>query len=236
VSAPTERKATPGKGVPMAPGYVAPRVNLLPPEIYGSRAMSRLKRMLALSLVLVLAVCAGGYALFSFARSAQQDALADAEAETIRLTQEQAQYAEVPKVLGRLGDMERARDLGMSTETLWGDYLGYVFSVLPQGVRMASFTTVGATPVLSPAAPADPLQPQAVTQISFTAQSDTLPNLADWQDALDAIPAFEDARVSVITRGEDDDTKTGRFEFEVSVQVTDQAYANRFAPVEGEEG
>lgn len=235
MSAPTERKATPGQGVPQT-GYVAPRVNLLPPEIYGSQAMGRLKRMLALSLVLVLAVCVGGYAVFAFARSAQQDALSDAEAETIRLTQEQAQYAEVPQVLGRLDNMEQARQLGMSTETMWRDYLGYVFTTLPVGVQLASFTTVGATPVLSPALPTDPLQPAAVTQIEFTAQSDTLPNLADWQDALDAIPAFEDARVSVITRGEDDDTQIGRYEFAVSVQMTDEGYANRFVPDEGEEG
>jgi Tfp pilus assembly protein PilN len=236
VSAPTERKATPAKAVPQAPGYIAPRVNLLPPEIYSSQAMSSLKRMLALSLVLVLAVSAGGYAAFSYVRSAQQKELAAAEAETIRLTKEQAQFAEVPQVLSRLDDLEQARQLGMSTETMWRDYLGYTFSVLPPGVQMASFATEGATPVLSPAIPVDPLQPAAVTRVSFTALSDTLPNLASWQDALDAIPGFEDARVSVITRGEDDDTKVGRYEFEVSVQVTDQAYANRFAPDEGEEG
>ncbi|GIG35112.1 fimbrial assembly protein [Cellulomonas pakistanensis] len=230
----SERKATPAAGVPQPAPYIAPRVNLLPPEIYGARAMGRVKRVLALCLVLVVAVAAGGYALFSFALSTQEKALADADAETMRLTAAQQQYAEVPVVLNRLEQLEAARQQGMSTETLWREYLGYVFAAMPGGVKVASLTVDGATPMLAPAAPADPLQAESVSRLDMTAVSDTLPNIAQWQDQLDTIPGFDDVRVTAVTVGEDTDTATPRFEFSVSVQVTDEAYANRFLPNEDE--
>lgn len=233
MTATADRKAAVAPALPQ-PGYTAPRVNLLPPEIYGAQSVSRLKRVLALSLVLVVALCGGGYALFAFALSAQEDALAEAESETIRLTQEQTQYAEVPVVLNRLEQLEDAREQGMSTETLWRDYLGYVFAVMPGGVQVASITVSGATPMLAPAISTDPLQGESVSQIGFTALSDTMPNLANWQDALDSIPGFQDVWVSTVTVGEDEETKTPRYEFAVTAQVTDEAYANRFLPMEGE--
>jgi hypothetical protein len=187
-----------------------------------------------MALVLVLVVCGGVYALAAVRLSAQQDALADAEAETLRLTAAQQQYAEVPVVLTRLSQLEQARESGMSTETLWQDYLGYVFAVMPQGVKVASLQVTGATPMLAPAATTDPLQGESVTRVDFTAVSDTVPNVAAWRDSLDAIPGFQDAWVSVVTVGEDEETSTSWFEMSVSVQVTDEAYANRFVPVEGE--
>lgn len=233
MTATAERKSNP-VAVPGAGPYVAPRVNLLPPEIFGARAVSRLKRVLALSLVLVVLVCAGGYGAFAFALSAQKDALADAEARTIELTQAQKQYAEVPVVLNRLQQLEDAREQGMSTEMLWQDYIEYVLAVLPGGVQIASLTVEGATPMLAPAPPADPLQSESVSRIVFTAVSPTMPDIAQWQDQLATIPGFLDVRVSTVTVGEDEETKAPRFEFAVSAQITDDAYANRFAPVEEE--
>lgn len=227
-SVPTPVGAVPG-------GYTPPRVNLLPPEIYAGRAVGRLKRYLALALVLVLAVSGGVYALASMRLSDQEDELAKAEAETLRLTQAQAEYAEVPVVLGRLQQLEDARELGMSTETLWLDYIGAVFAVMPVGTQLSTLTVAGATPMLAPAEATDPLQADgAVTQLDMTAISDTLPNIAQWQDGLNSIHGFQDAQVTVITVGEDEDNNTPRFELSVRVQVTDEAYAHRFLPEEGE--
>ncbi len=231
MTATTDRKVATGPTQQVRAGqYAAPRVNLLPPEVYGAQAMGRLKRTLALSLVGVLLVSAGGYAAFSFALSAQKSALADAESETIRLTQAQADYSEVPTVLNRLGQLQAARELGMSTETMWADYLGYVFAVLPGGTQLASMKVEGATPMLSPAVPTDSLAPESVSRLDLTAVSDTIPNVADWQDRLATIPGFADPRVTVATAGADPDTQAPRYEIAVSVLVTDEAYANRYLP------
>lgn len=237
MTATTDRKVPVGPTATGPGAYTAPRVNLLPPEIYGARAMGRLKRVLALALVGVILVAAGGYAGFAFLLSAQKSALADAENETIRLTQAQTEYAEVPTVLNRLQQLQDARRLGMSTETMWADYLGYVFSVLPGGTQIASLKVEGATPMLSPAIPADTLAPSSVSRLDMTAVSGTIPDVADWQDRLSTIPGFTDARVSLVTAGQDPETEAGRYEVVVSVLVTDAAYANRFLPTtEGEEG
>jgi Tfp pilus assembly protein PilN len=226
-SLPTQVGSTPG-------GYTPPRVNLLPPEIYASRAVGRLKRYLALGLVLVVVMSGGGYAFANSLLSAQQRKLADADARTMALTASQTQYAEVPVVLSRLEALKQARELGMSTETLWLDYLGAVFAVMPGGVRVASIKVAGATPMLAPAPPADPLQGDSVTQLDLTGISATLPDVATWQDQLEAVPGFEDVWVSVVTVGEDEDDNQPRFELALRVQVTDEAYANRFLPAEGE--
>jgi hypothetical protein len=231
----TKERSAPAPVAPIAGGYTPPRVNLLPPEIYASQAVGRLKRYLVLALVLVVALSGGVFALAS-ARLADQEAeLAAAEADTLTLTQAQSEYAEVPVVLGRLQQLQLAREVGMSTETLWYDYIGAVFAVMPGGVKLASITTVGATPMLAPAATTDPLQADgAVTQLDLTGISDTLPNIAQWQDGLNSIPGFQDAWVTVVTVGEDETTNVPRFELAVRVQVTDAAYAHRFLPQEGE--
>ncbi len=231
----SDRRATPASGTPEVRPYTPPRVNLLPPEFYSAQAMGRLKRVLALVLVLVVALSAGVYGLFSMALSQQRDALAEAEAETSRLLVRQQDFAEVPVVLNRLEQLEQARTLGMSTEVLWQDYLGYVLAVMPGGVKTASVKVSGATPMLAPAATTNPLlQDGAVTQLELTAISDTLPNIAQWQDNLNQIPGFQDAWVNLVTVGEDEDTKVPWFELSVTVQVTDEAYANRYLPTEEE--
>lgn len=234
----TSERTAPTLVGPAPGGYAPPRVNLMPPEFFSSRAAGRLKRYLALGLVLVLALGGGAYLLASTRLTAQQEALADAEAETLRLTAQQQQYAEVPVVLGRLHQLEQARELGMSTETMWRQYLVSVFAVMPAGVKVASIRVTGATPMLAPAATTDPLQGESVTRVDFTGISDTLPDVAAWQDSLDSIPGFQDAWVNTVTVGEDEDDQTPRFEISASVQVTDEVYARRFVPAgpAGQEG
>lgn len=213
-------------------GFVAspPQVNLLPPEIREARGLKAVKRVLALVLVFVVALCAAGFVLAYLDKGTASDDLAEAQAETARLQTEQQQYAEVPRVLGQLDTTKAARQLGMSTEVLWADYYGALAAVLPADVSFDSLAITQATPIAAAAPPSTPLQAPSIGQIAFTARSTTLPNTAQWVDALNSVPGFGDAWVSSASITEDGETQTVYYNVSATVQVRDTAYALRFVP------
>lgn len=226
-----ERPARSKTASASAPPTLA-QVNLLPPSIRARRALSRVKRRLIFALVAVLLVLAAAYAFALTQLSVATSALEDAEAETVRLTGEQAEFAEVPQVLGQLSQVESARTLGMSTDVEWAPYVLALFAVMPPDMRLSSIDMIGATPMLAPAPPTDPLQAPSVSRLTFTGRSTVVIDSAGWIDALNGVPGFADAWVSDVTVGADEDGAT-YFEIVSSVQVTDVAYSGRFSP-EGE--
>ncbi|QTE31488.1 fimbrial assembly protein [Pengzhenrongella sicca] len=209
----------------MAPAY--PQVNLLPPEIRAARTLRGVKRNLAISLVLVLAVCATGFGLSAMTASTAAAELATARDDTARLTAEQQTYAEVPQVLSSLGTAKAARQLAMSTEVLWKGYLDAITAVLPTDVRIESYQVTGATAMEAAPVPADPLQGQSVGQITFTGSTPSQPDTAAWLDALDSIPGFADAWFTGATLTASESGESS-YAVSVTVQFTDAALANRF--------
>lgn len=209
-----------------------PQVDLTPPEVWASRALRQLQRRLVLGLGAVVLVVALACVAASLQAASAQSALAEAETETSRLLAEQKQYADVPVVLDRLDSLEQARLTGMSTEVLWTPYIGAIFAVMPPGVQLSSITTSGATPVLAPAAPADPLQEPSVGTVAFTGRSLTVPDTGAWLDGLSSIPGFQDAWVSGVETKEDDEDGV-YYEVTSRVQFTVDAYAGRFSETEG---
>lgn len=214
-----------------ATGFPAvPQVNLLPPEYGARRALAALKRRLLFALVVVLAVAVVAYGVAFTSLTAARAEQARAEEETTSLLQQQQQYAEVPQVLGQLARAEDARTLGMSTEILWAPYLRAVGAVMPEGVLLSQFAMTGATPMLAPAPPSNPLQDETVSALAFEAISDQLVDTADWVDALNAMPGFHDAWVS--TAKADEYNGQPVYRYTSTVRVTADAYADRFGAEE----
>ena len=81
------------------------------------------------------------------------------------------------------------------------------------------------------AAPSSILQGASVGQIQFSGRIDTMPDTAAWIDALNAVPGFSDAWVSATAITQTD--KLVYYTVTSTVQVTDTAYAKRFAAAEG---
>lgn len=206
-----------------------PQVNLLPPEVRAARGLVHLKRWLALALVVVLVVVVGLYGAALLARGSADSELAEAQARAAELQAQEAEYAEVPRVVNDLRRATDARTLGMSTEVLWKPYLDAVAAVLPANVSVRTFTIAQATPVMAPEAPADPLAAQGIGSITFTSTAVGLPDNAAWIDALNSIPGFYAANATAEALGEDD----GVVSYTVSstVLVNETAFALRFAPV-----
>ena len=221
----------PKNGGPTLIGVSLPQVNLLPPEVRAKRGLKVLKRWLGVSLLATLVLCVLAYGASLMSAAAAQSDLATAQVDTTRLQTEQQKYAEVPQVLSALASAKAARTLGMSTEVQWKSYLDAITAVLPAGVSLESITVTGATPMTAAPAPASVLDKPSVGQIQFSGRIDTVPNTAAWIDALNGVPGFSGAWVSATAITETD--KLVYYTVTSTVQVTDAAYAKRFAAAEG---
>ncbi|MFC8191330.1 fimbrial assembly protein [Cellulomonas sp. NPDC057328] len=216
------------KGAPVAGIPAVPQVNLLPPEFLARQGLRRLKRRLAFVLVAVVAFAAVGYGVAVVSLNDARTEQARADDETTRLLQAQAQYSEVPQVLGQLERATAARALGMSTEVLWAPYLRAVGAVMPEGVGLTAFAMDGATPMLAPAARQSPLDEPSVAMLTFQAKASTLVDTAAWIDALNAVPGFHGAWVS--SASVEDLDGQAVYGYTSRVLVSADAYADRFTP------
>ncbi|WP_225754488.1 fimbrial assembly protein [Actinotalea sp. Marseille-Q4924] len=209
-----------------------PQVNLLPPEVYAARTLTRVKRWLAVVVVLALIIAAGIVALSVMTQQAVDEELAAEQLRTEALLEEQRQYAEVPVVLSQLDSIRTARELGMSTEVLWRDYISAIAASAPDSVSIETVSILAASPMEVPPAPLTPLDEAAVGTITFTANSLTVPDTAQWVEALGSVTGLTNAWFSSATITEDEElayyTVTG------TIQITEDARANRFAATEGE--
>lgn len=207
-----------------------PQVNLLPPEVRSSRALGRIKVRLGIALLAVVLLVGLAFVWAAFAEHAAAQDLADKQAESARLVAEQAQYAEVPLVKGQIDATTTARQNVTSTEVLWPDYIAALQSVTPSGVRISDVTTIMPNPLLPPTTSSNPLDAPSIGSVAFTARSATLPDIAAWMDALDAISGFADPTYTTAQLGEDDGTVS--YTISVIVQVDSTAYAERYVPGE----
>lgn len=225
-----------GPVVPGAPRV--PQVNLLPPEIRAARSLGRVKRLLALLLVVAVVVAGLGYVFALNEASRAQAELSREQDETRRLIAAQAEYAEVPQVLGALEAVTRAREIGSSTEVMWRSSLVSLVETLPDDVSFESITMTSATPMLAPTPPTSPLVAPTPITILFSGRSPVLPDTAEWIEALESIENFQDAYVTSasITEEDDDGVMTPYYEVQGSVQVTEEAFALRFAETQPDEG
>jgi hypothetical protein len=209
-----------------------PQVNLLPPEIRSRRDLGRVKVRLGIGLILLVLVLLTAFGYSILAERTASGELQAVQDEVADLQAEQARYAEVPLVKSQIASALAARELAMSTEVLWSDYLRAIQTVAPDGWVLRTLTTAMPTPVTLPVGPANPWGEPSVGSLSFTGRAMTLPDIAAWADALESIPGFSDA---YFTSAEITDEK-GIVFYDVSstVQVDAQVFALRFIIEEGE--
>ncbi len=223
--------ASAGPALAFTPTGLWPQVDLMPPEVRAGRRLKRTKRVLVLVLVAVLAVSAAGYAgALVSANSAAAD-LESAQQETTRLTAEQAKYAEVPKVLGDISQVETARRLGTTPEVLWTPYVNALRAVTPVGVSIDNLTVTGLDPLHQAPVAASVLAGPSIGTIRFTAKALTLIDTSDWLDALNGVPGLGDAWFSNEAIG--DANGVTYYQVSATVELNSTALANRFAVTEG---
>lgn len=209
------------------------QVNLLPIEVRQARTLGVVKRWVAASAGLTVfavgTVAAVGHVHTQIAAAE----LSQADAETAQLLAEQRPYVEVTAVRTELETVTAARAYALSHEILWGDYLGALVAVTPDGVAISSMDYRGATPLAAAPTSLDPLVSPGVGTVSFTAMAREVPDTATWAEAIDAVPGFGDARVDAVglsaTPGDHPYEVTGTFQVDaaaLSHRVHAQSGAN----------
>lgn len=214
---------------------VVPQVNLLPPEIRASRSLARVKQVLALVLVGVLAVAVAGYFWASGQVRSAEANLAEKQEETTRLLNAQKEFAEVPQVLGQLDLATTARQLGTVNEIMWAPYLRQLITTAPPGVAFEQILYSGATPMAANPLSANPLLAGEYTgTLTWIGRSMSPVDSAAWIESLETIDGFTDVFVRAVEIGERDvnGEMTPMYQVSGSVQVTPEALANRYAESE----
>jgi Tfp pilus assembly protein PilN len=202
-----------------------PQVDLLPPAVRDRRRIAGLRRWLALGLLGVVAICAGGWGLALVQQRQAEEELAAVEARTARLIAQQQEYAEVPQVRTQIDAIEAARLQVSGTEVLWQPYLGAIAATAPDSVSIESLTV--SVPAFDGEARTDPSATEAAPgTIVFTARSRDLPDTATWVEQLAAVPGFSDPWFSTASITETD----GAVYYTVSalVEINPAAFAHRF--------
>ncbi|RMI13099.1 fimbrial assembly protein [Cellulomonas triticagri] len=221
VTAPTRRPDA-------APVDTWPQVNLLPAEVTQGRRLKSTKRLLVLALAVVLLVIALGYVGSLFLARHAASELTAAQAETTRLQDEKAQYAEVPQVLSDIATAEIARQQAMSSEILWPDYLEALRAVTPEGVSYDSISVAVGAPGQPYGGSTNPLSGTTIGQVAFTARSLTLPDTAAWIDAIEGVSGMSNPWFSSASISEEDGVVF--YQVQASVDLLPSALSGRFEP------
>lgn len=210
----------------------APQVNLLPPEVRAARSFGAVRRMLIFAMLASL-VIAVAVALFAVAQEAQaKSALAAEEKRTQDLLAQQAEFAEVPLVLGVLGDAEEVRSYAMATDVAWAKYLRAIGAALPKDVSLDRLTVETEAPLIPLAPPESVMSPPGVARITFATRSAQVQDTVALLDALDGLPGFRDAFFTQHKIAEREGSVF--YEVEATVELDAHIFSGRFTPEEAD--
>lgn len=205
-----------------------PRVDLLPQEVRKERKAKVTRRRLGASVIAVLVLvllASGGATVLSLQAQLQ---LLDAQARTMDLLAEQANYVEVRKVQEQVSLALAGQQVGVSTEIDWKNYLEGVQAILPPSVTIDTVSIDSASPMAIYAQPTAPLQGARVATVNFTAKSAVLPDVPTWLSALKQLPGYSDALPGSVNL----DPATGTYTVDITMHVNDAAFAQRFVTEE----
>jgi hypothetical protein len=227
-SAPPE--AAPGPLPRAVPGVGgAPRVDLLPQSIRDAHRQSKLRRRLLAGLGGVTVVVVLG-AVGALQLDAGAHAQLEAErAETLNLLTQRGAFSDLIAVQERLQLGAAAQTVGASPEIDWSRYLHELQKTLPGRVDLTAVTIDSASPVQVYEQSTGPLQGPRVATLTFTATSQTLPDVPVWLDRIATLPAFVDAVPNSVTRDDG-----GSYLVNITMHIGADAFSGRFA-VEGTE-
>lgn len=203
-----------------------PQVNLLPPEVEGKRKRSRTRALLIVFLlifIVFLGLVWFGLLSWRIAVEAQLQAEQDRRP---ALVAELAEYDYVNGVQERYDNALRARNWVGLTDVTWSDYLDAFTSAVPSDVSLESVSVSQAT-AFSGAGTSNPFVTETVGTITFNGYSETLGDVSELQDEIDAISGFGNTAISVTAMGAGADGETLLYTYSGTTQITAEALSGR---------
>lgn len=200
-----------------------PRVSLLPAEVNDFHRARTARRRLGGAVVAVLLLVAVGIAGAYYLQMDAQAKLAAAQATTVDLVAQEAQFAELRTVKTGTALIKAGQMVGASTEIDWKSYLENLQATLPAGVAITDVTLDSASPFVDYAQSTVPLEGSRVATLNFTAVSATIPSVPDFLDGLAKLPGFADAVPGSLV------TQEGGYLVTITMHINSDAFTHRFS-------
>ncbi len=228
--------------------YVAPRANLLPPELAERAALRKMQALLAAAVIACGGIVGAGYVTTSHGKAPAKAALAQAQSEQRALSAQKATLAPAQTAHQQVLAAKQSLVAAMGSEVLWSNQLDTLRRRLPDGVRLSTLTV---TPIDSaaagsgaavqlPAAPAGSGQSNASSSTPAAASTTTAnyiasvqisgvaadnPHVATFLDTLAGMPGWGNVYLtSTATRAPDNGVVT----FAITANITPAALSHRY--------
>jgi Tfp pilus assembly protein PilN len=230
--------------------YVAPRANLLPPEIAERAALRRITAAMIAAVVACGGIVGAVYVSTESGKAPANRALASAQAERDSLAAQQKVLAPSQTAHAQVLAAKKSLQAAMGSEVLWSDQLNVLRGDLIDGVRLSTLTvtetltgaggTAGSsTSVTLPAAPAGSGTAAAagttaataaaastgIATVSMNGVAVSTDKVADWLDTLATMPGWANVYLSSVTQ---DTTYAGLYNFTITANITDKALSHRY--------
>jgi Tfp pilus assembly protein PilN len=179
--------STPESGAPVGEydlltpvAYVAPRANLLPPEIAERAALRKMQALLAAAVIACGGIVGAGYVATAHGKAPAKAALAQAQSEQQSLTRQKASLAAAQVAHQQVLAAKQALTSAVSGEVLWSNQLDTLRRQLPDGVRLSTLTVTPLDPAAAGGTSASgstavqlPAGPGGVSQSTTTGAAET---------------------------------------------------------------
>jgi Tfp pilus assembly protein PilN len=251
-------ESTPESGAPagdfdlLAPvEYVAPRANLLPPEIAERAALRRMQVLLAAAVIACGGIVGAGYVTTNNGKAPAKAALSQAQSEQQSLSAQKAALAPAQAAHQQVLAAKQSLVAAMGAEVLWSGQLDTLRRRLPDGVRLQTITVTGIDPttgsttsstaVTLPAAPAGTSTSSSSTAASAagtTASSSYVASVtmsgiavdndavANWLDTLAGMPGW--GNVYLTSTAADGGSSSSLLTYSITANITQAALSHRY--------
>lgn len=222
--------------------YVAPRANLLPPEIADRLALRRLTAAMIAGVVACGGIVGALYVNAESGRAPAKAALAQAHTQNDGLVAQENTLAPSQVAHQKVLAAKSALQAATGSEVLWSDQLNTLRSHLVDGVRLSSLTVTEAaggaagtaSAVTLPSGPANqPTTTAAGTAVkpasaiaSVTLNGVAVSNyaVADWLDKLSGLAGWTGVYLSTVSQ----DATHGTVTYAITASITSEALSHRY--------
>ena len=226
--------------------YVAPRANLLPPEIAERAALRKMQALLAAAVIACGGIVGAVYVTSASGRAPAKAALAQAQSEQQTLSAQKAALAPAQAAHQQVLAAKQSLVAAMSAEVLWSNQLDTLRRRLTDGVRLSTLTvapldptsgTAASSAVQLPAGPAGTSTAATSTTAgsaasnsyiaSVTMSGTALDNdaVANWLDTLAAMPGWGNVYLSSTSTIAPPSTLVS---YSITANITQAALSHRY--------
>jgi Tfp pilus assembly protein PilN len=232
--------------------YVAPRANLLPPEIAERAALRKMQALLAAAVIACGGIVGAGYVATAHGKAPAKAALAEAQSEQQSLSRQRAALAPAQAAHQQVLAAKQALTAAVSSEVLWSNQLDTLRRQLPAGVRLSTLTitpiaaaatgSAGSTAVQLPAGPGGTSQattPAAgtttaannyIASVSIAGVAVDNASVAVFLETLSGMPGWGNVYLSNTTASAGDGTngQAKTITYSVTANITPAALSHRY--------